>query len=366
VQLTDLDVLPLPTGKLELRRAWPSTPDHVLLEYVGPTGQPVAGQWIRDSDQRRRVLAGTPQPAFVVPETGVLLQPAGADRKLRGLAPLLAEPGACLLSHRAERRAVVRRADGCYVKVVRPGRSDAVARAAAVAAAALAGHVDVPTLLAHDAVRGTLVWTALPGSTLHDWASTSTTSTPTAGGAGSWREAGRAIAHLHVADTDGLATRGVEDERRAATRWLAPARALGLLPDGPDVPELPAAQGLAADVVLHGDLHDKQLVADCTTAVSRIGLLDVDQLARGEAAIDVANLLVHLELRVAQLLMTPAAGVMARDAFLDGLAPDDVTLARVAVLSDLVRMRLAGLYAFRPRWRALARQLYAATVLATG
>ncbi len=47
-------------------------------------------------------------------------------------------------------------------------------------------------------------------------------------------------------------------------------------------------------MLLHRDFFDKQVVVD---ADGRPGLLDFDTLAAGEAAVDVANMLVHLELR---------------------------------------------------------------------
>lgn len=367
--LTDSDVLPLPSGRLVLRRAWPRSRDHVLLEYVDRDGQPVAAQWLRDAEQRRRTLAGTPAPAFLVPGSCVLVQPAGVDRKLRSLAAVLAEPGARLVAHRPERRAVVRRADGSFVKVVRPGRSEGLALAAA-RVAAVEGHPEVPQLLEHDPDRGILVWSALPGLTLHEQATMSGGARSPADWAEAWRLTGRAVGHLHAAATDGLVTRGVEDERRAAARWIGPARDLGLLPPGPDLSEavMAGADPLepSTDVTLHGDLHDKQVVvgpSDHSPAGRRIGLLDLDQLARGDAALDIANLLTHIELRVRQELISPGAAAVARVAFLDGLGPSDATRARVAALSPLVRLRLAGLYAFRPPWRGLARRLHASVWL---
>ncbi|WP_396134697.1 phosphotransferase [Cellulomonas sp. ATA003] len=50
-------------------------------------------------------------------------------------------------------------------------------------------------------------------------------------------------------------------------------------------------------MTVHRDLHDKQLLVDGSGG---IGLLDFDLAAAGEAALDLANLLVHLELRVHQ------------------------------------------------------------------
>ena len=61
----------------------------------------------------------------------VLLQPDGADRRLPGLPVVLQRPGARLVSHRPERRAVVRFGaddDTRFVKVLRPSQVDDVHR----------------------------------------------------------------------------------------------------------------------------------------------------------------------------------------------------------------------------------------------
>ena len=104
--------------------------------------------------------------------------------------------------------------------------------------------------------------------------------------------------------------------------------------------------------MLHRDLHDKQVVVG-----AHIGLLDLDTLAVGERALDLANALAHLELRVDQGLMTAAAARVARRAFLEGADPDPETRERIPAHLGVARLRLAGVYAFRPRWRALARAL---------
>ena len=351
--VTALDSLVVGGRTLTLRRAWPSSREHLVLEYLSPTGEVVAAQWHADPQRRHELVARSRQPVVDLGAAGVVLQPGGADRKLPALAAIAAQPGARLVSHRAERRAVVQRADGCYLKVVRPGRSEAVADAAARAGVALRDRAEVPRLLDHDAERGVLVWSTLGGTTLHERGREAATDR---GWAEAWRSSGRVLRALHDAAPAGLRTRDTEVEVRAVTRWLAPARALGLLPDGPD-PEAPPPAG--PDVVtLHGDLHDKQLVVDPSRRGARVGLLDLDELSAGEPAIDLANLLVHLELRVLQGL-DPAAADVARAALLDGWQPDPEVRARAAVLSDLVRLRLAGLYAFRPPWRRLARELYA-------
>jgi aminoglycoside phosphotransferase (APT) family kinase protein len=98
-------------------------------------------------------------------------------------------------------------------------------------------------------------------------------------------------------------------------------------------------------VAVHRDLHDKQLLVGDDGAV---GLLDFDTLAAGEAALDVANLLVHLELRALQDACAPAVARAAANALLDAYAPGDALRARVRAYAQATRLRLACLYAVRP------------------
>ena len=52
----------------------------------------------------------------------------------------------------------------------------------------------------------------------------------------------------------------------------------------------------------HGDLHDKQIFTADPGAP--LGLLDFDEAGRAEAAADLANLAVHLQLRLRQHRLT--------------------------------------------------------------
>ena len=102
-----------PFGDLELFvRSWPADEHELTLEYAADDGAVITGRWC---------------------EGLLTLHPQGEDRRLPGLEPLLAEPGARLLRHRAGRRAVVRSGDA-YATVVRPARAPAVIRSAARAA----------------------------------------------------------------------------------------------------------------------------------------------------------------------------------------------------------------------------------------
>jgi aminoglycoside phosphotransferase (APT) family kinase protein len=80
----------------------------------------------------------------------------------------------------------------------------------------------------------------------------------------------------------------------------------------------------------------------------RAGLLDFDTLAVGEAALDVANALVHFELRALQRLCLPEQARAATLEFLDAYGPGPEVRRRLDAYADATRLRLACVYAFRP------------------
>ena len=90
--------------------------------------------------------------------------------------------------------------------------------------------------------------------------------------------------------------------------------------------------------LLHRDLHDGQILL---APDGTIGLLDADTLARGEPALDLGNLVAHLE----RFAPDPAA---ATDALLDGYDPPADTARRLGAYTDAARLRLDCVYAFRP------------------
>jgi len=337
------------SGRLALRRSWPRSTDHLLLEYIAPCGRLVPGQWFRDRDRCADVAARTGAGAVVVRSSAgpVLLQGNGADRRLTALAGVMAQPGAALLVHRPERRAVVRvpGTDGDrYVKVVRPGRAaGVVAPMAAVADRpgrpfALARALDI------DDERGVIEWEALAGAPLHE--RLEHTAEPTL-----LADVGASLRWLHDEAGPVDAVHDADAEAAVVERWLALARAhCGNADAVMAAPAERVVSGLrgvppGGTVTLHRDFHDKQvLVAD-----DGVGLIDLDTLARGDAALDVANFLVHLELRVLQGLLHDAVAVGA--AFLDGYGG---TPGNVQVYADAARLRLACVYAYRPRWHAVA------------
>jgi len=346
-----------------LNRAWPRHDGHVLVEYVDEAGRPVAGQWLADSRQRD-VVARATIGSIDIPGAGIVLQRGGADRRLKALAPLVADGRCELLVHRPERRAVLRRCDldgsTTYVKVARDRDRVAVlverAERAAAVAAATRDRLRTPRLHHVDADRGVLELEELAGTSLFDLAAG-------AGWGRAWTETGRALTALHdgpIGDVD-LDVHRATDEAGVTCRWLDRAAAFGLLPAvdaeailAPLIDGNPATTGL-----LHRDLHDKQVLVEPGRPV---GLLDLDTLAVGERALDLANLVSHIELRVLQGRRTAAEGAAAAAALLRGAAPDTRTRHRIEAYAMATRLRLAAVYAFRPPWRPVALALLARAV----
>lgn len=328
---------------LSLRRAWPRSGEHLLLDLVRPTGVAVAAQWFAEPGRAAAVARRTGSGASAVGR--VVLQPDGADRRLHSLASLVARPGAALVAHRPERRAVVRLADGAYAKVVRPERTTEVARAATTAAAT---GLRVPRVLDVDPAAGVVTTSALPGRTLHDLLRTGSADVlPTA------REVGRVLAALHASPlAPGAVVHDAAAEQRVLDRWTGLAAAHGAGAAVAPVDGLAAGPGPLVPV--HRDLHDKQLLVDEDGSV---GLLDFDLAAAGEAALDLANLLVHLELRAQQGLCRPELARAAADAVLAGYLPGPDVRRRLAAYDEAARRRLVAVYAFRPASGAAARRL---------
>jgi len=363
---------------LDLLRAWPRGPEHLLL-HVRPTGadrEPgwVAAQWFADDARAAHVArssarssrsgadsgatSGASGRVRHLTGTGVVLQPGGADRRLVGLPPLLLEPDTELVAHRPERRAVVRhRSRQVFTKVVPPERLDGLLTSAGWRP----DGVDVPSVLAVDRVAGTVTTAALPGSTLHEL------DHPDAVAIGpfdrsralvAWRAAGAAVAALHAGAPPSQArSHGVADEVEVTRAWLERADRHGAL--APDRVAGWWSQALAAHrrldagraapaATLHRDLHDKQVVVDGATGSAAV--LDLDLVAIGEPALDLANLLVHLVLRDEQAALvsgvSPQRAPSRARAFLSGYGelPDPDRVRDLALLSAV---RVAAVYAFR-------------------
>lgn len=368
-------VIPFPTlvarvaeHGLTLVRAHPR-PDRLHLDLTDEDGHRVIGQWLADGAQQVAEATEAVAPGRVrLLGRHLVLQAKGADRRLPALAALVAD-GAELVVHRPERRAVVRtgatlspRGGGeragespassrppeavpVYTKVVRPRRTADLVRRMEQAAAV--PGLDVPHVVAADEGAGTVRMSTLPGRTLHDLLAEGVTDA-----AG---RVGAVVRTLHSSRAvDGLPGHDLAAEvavtggliELARTHHALRPRVLEAL--GQDVARAATAVALAGPParrsMLHRDLHDKQLLVDG----DGVGMLDVDTLGLGDPALDLGNLLAHLDLRVQQGWATQHTADMVEDGVLAGYRPDARTRAAAAGYRALTRARLRALYAFRP------------------
>jgi Ser/Thr protein kinase RdoA (MazF antagonist) len=237
------------------------------------------------------------------------------------------------------------------VKVLPPGR---VARVAAMHALAGLGprSVDVPPVLHYDERAGVLELGRVAGRALHDILQAP-------GAEHAARAAGAALRRFHARkpsrpDGEGHGPRAEAEVLEAWLERLAPYdRALHARVERAARPILEELAALppVSPAILHRDLHDKQVFVD---DAGRVGLIDLDTLTHGDPGIDVANLLAHVDLRSRQ---TGIAHDRVRAALLDGYDPPPSWDARLRACEQAVRLRLACVYAFRPRWAGLAAGL---------
>jgi hypothetical protein len=288
----------------------------------------------------------------------------------RGLPALAAESGKGeVVVHRVHKRAVLRTPDA-YIKVYRPGRAAAAGIRHSIAAAPLTvGGFRIPRLMTTG--PDVLVFSRLAGRSFFDLGQDHAAVTDAAYAArwADWRRAWTeavAIAGSSEfrSDLERVPLHEAGKEAAILQRWVdhwllhsegiaeaAPARAVllarmeavtaGLLGSPPD------AIGWA-----HGDLHDKQVLSQDHSCSP--GLLDFDESCRAEAALDLANLDVHLELRWQQHRLTTRRYTLAHAAVLSAARRLQVTPQRFAAYAASTRLRLACLYSFRPLWGQLA------------
>ena len=360
------DRLGLTGGCLTLRRAWARSGEHLLLEFTDGDGRIVPGQWFGDPAALERVArqtarhssgAGPGAPTAVLDSERVLLQLGGADRKLVGLRALLGRPGATLLGHRPERRATVRLGDGAaapFAKAVRPSQVHEVTAALEHLDSLPGRPFAIPTVVEVDEPNGVVTCSRLEGSCLHELLGHDRAFIDGA------RAAGRALRGLHgcapppaVAGHDAASEIAMLQKHLERLRALEPAVHAGFADAARRVFEA-LAEGSCGSVLLHRDFYDKQVFVEHT---GRTGLLDFDTLAWGEPALDVANMLVHLQLRALQQRCSVGCAEHAAAAFLEGYRPETTVRQRLAAWQDATRLRLACLYTWRPRWRHLGPAL---------
>ena len=261
-----------------------------------------------------------------------------------------------VISHRPHARAVIR-VDSCYVKVFRPGEALVPAeRCTQVGLLLDAGNFSSPTVLRGSA--DVIVFSSLPGRTLGELGQDHTTVSDESF-ARMWEEWSHAWTsqvggRYDTARSSALATLPVHspeveaaDLQRWVNRWL---RHYENVPDAS--PHRDALCARAEEVTqnllrtapdplvwAHGDLHDKQILA--VDGTSPLGLLDFDDTAQAEAALDLGNLDVHLELHVRQNRMTPSRYRIAHTQILAAADKLQVSPERFRAYSDGAWLRLA-------------------------
>lgn len=282
----------------------------------------------------------------------------GADPAL----PALTTATGVLLGHRPGRRAVLRRGTG-YLKVVRPGRAARVADGLDSARELLGADPAaplVPAVLAVDDAAGTVELAELPGPTLYRLLADDPIAAATLAA-----RAGAALAALQAASGGALPVHGHHEEGDVLRRWTADATAWGGADRTAQAERVAARLAALPEPVWvpsHRDLHDKQLVA----AGDRVGLLDLDTLCRADPALDLANLLVHLRLRVLQGHCSVAVAVRCAARLREG-AGARAGADAVAAYTSATLLRLAAVYTFRsatvrPGSAALPDRLAAAAI----
>lgn len=289
-----------------------------------------------------------------------------------------------LLVHRYRRRAVLR-VNGVYRKFLAQGKASGVAEAYSLANAGLAGSgMLLPDVVTTDAFSVTLG--AVPGMSLHElgievsrcprddadgrpgppseWS-------PTSRWSAAWAQWGHCWPRFTAASDRGKMWAGIPrhtaaDEATTLKRWID----LAVSFDALGVPEqrlrnasATVTQALLAGTsparLAHRDLHDKQLLFSTangtSTGTGTVGIIDCDTLAIAEPALDLANLLVHLDFRVKQGLLISGAAAVGRHHILRAAETLDVPGSRIEAYASATALRLACVYAFRPPYREVAR-----------
>ncbi|GMA27950.1 aminoglycoside phosphotransferase family protein [Arenivirga flava] len=312
-----------------IRRAWPDKEGGVTVEAVHPAERHA---------RAGRMVGGA-----------VELGPLGADRRLPALAE--AARSGTVLVHRLGRRAVVREHDGgAYRKIVRAGRAAELA-----ASSAPEGWPAAFTLAAVlEADEQSVRFAALPGRTLR---------TIGAAEGDEWIAAWRALAEAW-ADVPGApasigAEHGPEREAAVLLAWARMAAPLG--PHAPAL--LRRAERLAERLQdgtaqplrpAHRDLHDGQVLWHPRHG---LGLLDLDTAASAEPALDLGNLLAHLDWRVRQGGLRALRAARIRSMLQRTAAAVDVDPERLRLAERVAALRIACVHRFRPPSRAAAERL---------
>jgi hypothetical protein len=332
-----------------VRRAWPeAVAGDYILELLS-----LAGRGVRAGHLR--------QGAFdLVPEE---------DPKLPSLRRAASK--GVVVVHRAHKRAVVHSGNH-FIKVFRPGRAPHAAERHTIATGILDGGLfDTPRMVVGSG-SDVLVFSGLLGRSYFELGQDHSALSD-ASFAAKWHEWGKAWAGTvalsggtfrSMVDRLPLHPPEVEAEnlRRWSSHWMDHSEGIPEAAAGRTALRSQAEMAIARLMATphdplgwaHGDLHDKQIIGD--EGFSQPGLLDFDESCQAEAALDLANLDVHLELRHKQKLLTPRRYAIAHRQILAAAEVLQVRPQRFAAYAACTRLRLACMYCFRPPWGGQAAQ----------
>lgn len=322
-----------------ITRAWPSANGSTTFEATNPSIADVrGGRFASNGD--------------------AVLAPLGTDPRLPQLATLAGS--GTIVVHRPGRRVVIRSADEhTFIKVVRPGRGQAVADAT-VRGATFGSAFRVPAIVSStpDAVH----FAALRGRTLHEIGTDpAVTSTEWASLWESWAHSWSTVVqardhnapageHSAHSEVDVVRTWAAHAQRLTDSR--AEVRTLAATADW--VSELLRETEPDPLVTSHRDLHDKQLL---WASGSKLALLDLDTVTRAEAALDLGNLSAHLWWRHKQGLWSAGRSRSARTVVDEAADQLGVSAHRLHAYTVSARFRIACVYGYRPRWAAIAAEV---------
>jgi aminoglycoside phosphotransferase len=246
----------------------------------------------------------------VLPALEEAVTPSRLGRRLAGTTGH--PPRLEVVAYRPTERAVVRieTDDGrrLYVKVVRPAiAADLVERHRRLLDAGL----PVPTVIADDAGTGLIVMAELAGPTLRDLIKSGIHPWPAPA---EFLDLRRRLAGAVLPSVAPVRSRTGDAAAHAAMlATVLPERAARLTDLSAAFEALRPESDARPRAIIHGDLHEGQLVVDGSGRFS--GLLDIDDVGPGDPLDDLATSLAHLRFRAS----TTAGGDAELDRYTGGL-----------------------------------------------
>lgn len=330
-----LQRIPARVDDVTIERAWPQAGTDVLsliVEGKDAAGHVRAGRLVLDDDT-------------IVDSEFV---PHGRDPQL----PALADAPGVLIGHRFGKRAVLHDGDR-FLKAVRPKKqADVIARN--TVGAEVAEAAGFLAARPRDAGKGLVETARIPGVSLAKPFKDSTL----------WSRAWGEFARRWPTFASSTIDVPAHDPAREAgvlLEWVEGAldrRVLVDLGEARSTAHRIAEQLVSGDadslVTTHRDLHDAQLLFD--EASGTIGVLDLDTLARSEAALDLGNMSVHALLKVAQGRWSKDEGDVVVQTMQDTARKLDVTPRRFELAEAATALRIAAVWAYRPGWQDFAQR----------